>query len=735
MVLQRSAEGDPQAVRALVRRYYPDLYDLAVTLSPDPEHAAVEAQRIMLHALLRMEEYHGETSFQLWLQRRAVTSLRGRRPDHELVLALTSLHGFSPEETAYLSGIEKEQLQALLRTGGVGEDEEPIPDEEAPAGEEQSQPGAPLLSSSRDAYRRAWTDEQLDMEAQEIASRFHERRLGRIFTSPSAWVGWSLLAVLVLLFLLLALADFGGPTSGGRASATQGGGTTTPGVFALRYVPQDGPSYAPALSADGNYVAFISQASNLAAGDTNQAADVFLYERTNGELQRLSVSADGAQADAGSDAPSLSADGNVLAFVSWARNLVPQESRSCPAHPFEGQVCAEVYLLDRKSNILERVPLPDELVEEAGHSGMLMENGALRGSTSLSADGRYLVFAAQWPQTDAEEAAALLFYDRQRRRTRRLELSFQDQPLLRLGAAPVISADGRFVAFQAYLPVPPGFPTITQVFRYDLQRDELSLISTALSGAPGNGSSRSPGISADGTQVVFSSSANDLLLGDQNGVEDIFLYDESLGEIVMLNASAQGLQTERPSQGPALSADGHFVAFFSLAADLVDGDINNTWDVFLLDRSQRLLELVSRAQNGLFGDSFSSTPVLSANGALAAFVSNASNLVPGDTNAASDVFLLERTTGALLRVSAARIETPPTARQTAEATPDSGAVLGTPTEVLTPETTPTLTSTPTILTPPAGTPTGEAYPPPLPSPTSGAYPPILATPTPFGSYP
>ncbi|NMG21975.1 calcium-binding protein, partial [Brasilonema bromeliae SPC951] len=165
----------------------------------------------------------------------------------------------------------------------------------------------------------------------------------------------------------------------------------------------------------------------------------------------------------------------------------------------------------------------------------------------------------------------------------------------------------------------------------------LTLVSVADDGTQGNNYSRKPTISADGRFVAFYSAANNLVAGDTNNSSDIFVRDLLTGTTTRVSVADDGTQGNNNSSNPAISADGRFVAFDSTASNLVAGDTNNTSDIFVRDLLTGTTTRVSVADDGTQGNGFSYTPAISADGRFVAFESSASNLVAGDTNNISDI--------------------------------------------------------------------------------------------------
>src|SRR5438445_496038 len=183
-------------------------------------------------------------------------------------------------------------------------------------------------------------------------------------------------------------------------------------------------------------------------------------------------------------------------------------------------------------------------------------------------------------------------------------------------------------------------------------------VSVASDGTEGNDVSLGSALSADGRFVAFDSAATDLVAGDTNGVSDVFVHDRQTGTTERVSVASDGTQGNDASFYSALSADGRFVAFDSDATNLVAGDTNGTTDVFVHDRQTGTTERVSVASgggtqgNGKSGGFFA-FPALSADGRFVAFQSDAPNLVAGDTNGTTDVFVHDRQTGTTERVSVA----------------------------------------------------------------------------------
>jgi len=217
---------------------------------------------------------------------------------------------------------------------------------------------------------------------------------------------------------------------------------------------------------------------------------------------------------------------------------------------------------------------------------------------------------------------------------------------------PSMSADGRYVAFASVVDlVSDDTNLVWDIFVRDRQSGAVQRVSVDASGNQGNSDSVNPSISADGRYVAFESDATNLVAGDGNAFKDIFVYDRQSGTIERVSVDSDGAEADGPSLRCSLSADGRYVAFMSGAADLVDDDTNPVYDIFVYDRQNDSIERVSVDSAGAQADDFSEIPTISADGRYVAFRSNATNLVAGDTNGTFDVFVHDRQSGTTERVS------------------------------------------------------------------------------------
>ena len=179
----------------------------------------------------------------------------------------------------------------------------------------------------------------------------------------------------------------------------------------------------------------------------------------------------------------------------------------------------------------------------------------------------------------------------------------------------------------------------------------ITRLSVDSAGNQANDSSVNPSISADGRFVAFESNASNIVPGDTNNTSDIFVRDLSTNTTTRVSVDSAGNQANKVSSQPSISANGRFVAFTSEASNLVPGDTNNVADIFVRDLLTNTTTRVSVDSAGNQGNLVSSDPSISANGRFVAFQSQGSNVVPGDTNNTNDIFVRDLLTNTTTRVS------------------------------------------------------------------------------------
>ena len=359
---------------------------------------------------------------------------------------------------------------------------------------------------------------------------------------------------------------------------------------------------------------------------------------SSGSTERVSVASDGTQANDWSFGASISADGRYVAFASVASNLVPGDTNGYQ----------DVFVRDRSTGKTERVSVaPDG--SEADFSSY---------EPSISADGRYVAFASAASNLVAGDTNGFVdafVRDRFTGVTERVSIASDGKQGNEGSWYPSISADGRYVAFVSYASnlVPGDTNGAYDVFVHDRVAGVTERVSLASDGTQADEASRNLKISADGRYVVFDSGATNLVPGDSNGTDDAFLHDRQTGVTERISVASGGTQGDDKSWCPSISADGRYVAFWSYATNLEPSSGQAGSDIYVRDRSTGNTERVSVASDGTPANSASCLPSISADGRYVAFLSFASNLAPGDTNGAYDVFVHDRVTGGTERTSVA----------------------------------------------------------------------------------
>ena len=380
-------------------------------------------------------------------------------------------------------------------------------------------------------------------------------------------------------------------------------------------------SDSTALDSTGRYVAFSSAATNLVRGDTNKVTDVFLRDRKKGTTTRVSVTSRGVQGDAESGfGVAISDGGRYVAYLTNAYNLVGQPA-SAPDQ-------TNIVVRDVRKRTSEQVN-----VNASGEPA----NSSVSWPVAISASGRYVAFvsAASNLGHGTSNGEQVYVRDRQRRTTTRVSLTKADRPFPN-GVSTFdasISGDGRYVAF-------------TADDRVRVRDRRTGTTATIAEGAQ-------PQLGADGRVIAFQSCAADVVPGDVNDECDVFVRDRRRGTTRLVSVSSSGQQADGGSFTGSLSPEGRYVAFTSRATNLVRGDTNAGDDVFVRDtRRGRTVRVSVGYQGQALGSeseprSFGGD--LSAGGRHVAYRSDAPNLVPDDTNGADDVFVTRvRARGGLL---------------------------------------------------------------------------------------
>ncbi|MCE9596235.1 MAG: hypothetical protein K8S98_18750 [Planctomycetes bacterium] len=332
----------------------------------------------------------------------------------------------------------------------------------------------------------------------------------------------------------------------------------------------DGASVRPSCSSDGRFIAFESDANNLAAGDSGSIRDVFLRDRQLGTTLCASVTPGGVTGNGPSSVPCMSGDGRVVAFASEATNLLVGDTNGF----------ADIFAFDTVSGTLELVSQSTLGVHGDGHSGSVG-----RSPSWVSNDGNLVVFASSASTlvpNDNNHATDVFLRDRATGITSRLSLNSLGVES-NGGTDPNLSPDGRFVVFVAGALLPEDVNGFGDVYVLDRNTGLLDLVSDATSGTQGNASALGCNVSADGRFVAFGSSATNLVPGDTNGFIDVFLHDRVAGTTIRVSTSTLGAEGDEHAADPDIDDAGSTVVFWGRETSLVPGDSNGAHDVFLVD--------------------------------------------------------------------------------------------------------------------------------------------------------
>ena len=414
-------------------------------------------------------------------------------------------------------------------------------------------------------------------------------------------------------------------------------------------------SFAPAVDATGRFVVFASEDDTLVEGDTNGVIDVFLKDRETGAVTRISVAGDGTEGD--NESPELfgsfigaypsyatlrhdiTPDARFVSFVSGATNLVPDDTN--------GEQDAFVH--DRVTGATERVSVASD-GSEGGDFTLAV--------TAMSDDGRFVAFASRAALAPGAQEGDDNVYvrDRQAGITELISVTDPDEGGSPDSFMPDISGDGRYVVFisesKTLFPEDPS-TEILNIYLHDRVTGTTTLVSAAPDGSASDGLSFGPRISRDGAYILYASRAGNLVPGDGNDAWDVFRRDRVTGATERVSVAADGGDGDASSTHGAISDDGSVVVFSGAATNLVEPALPGPdAQVFRRDMVAGTTEVLSLGPGAEPGDLGSVLPAPNSDGSVVAFHSQSNNLIAGDTNGVTDVFA----TGSFLDRAPARFE-------------------------------------------------------------------------------
>lgn len=393
----------------------------------------------------------------------------------------------------------------------------------------------------------------------------------------------------------------------------------------------DDNSSFPALSADGRYVAYVSEASNLVTNDFNHTSDVFVRAVVLGKTTLVSVNAAGSSSGNNrSQNPVITPDGRYVAFESLASDLVPGDLNGIQ----------DIFLRDLQTGTTTLVT--PNAQAQPGNTGF-------SESPAMSDDGRFVVFASKTVNLvpgATSLARDIYVRDQQSGVTMRITQAVSSS---QHSFNPEISADGRFISFMT------SGGTLTSLYWRDLQSPTNVLLTTkAIGDVSRFYDDDGPKISADGQVVCYTAQ-------ERTGLTDVYVWDAQTGQSNLVSVSLDGsTPANGSSESPLMSSDGSTVAFLSRATDLTTNAPNASFQLYVRDLAKRTTRLASVNQSGAAaGRSDALYPTLSADGRAIAFQSFDGDLVTGDANNRTDIFFVDLAQNAVgaFRISAVRLST------------------------------------------------------------------------------
>ncbi len=387
----------------------------------------------------------------------------------------------------------------------------------------------------------------------------------------------------------------------------------------------DGASSNVSLSNDGMFAVFESFAQNLDV-DATIDRDIFLADTSAGTLALLNLGTGGTQPSGRTFDAKITPDARYISFTSLATNLVTPDTNAD----------ADVFLYDQNLGTVEMISIST--------GGVQSNDGSYQ--SSVSDDGRFVVFSSNASNLAVGGPTGVYqIYLRDRMNSETVRISESALGLVADGGCttPRISGDGTTVVFESDATnlVSGDTNGVGDIFVYHIPTDTMECVSLAVGGVASNAQSFQPFINGDGQLVGFSSEASDLVIGDTNGAVDVFLRDRTSGDLEVVNVTSLGAMVASGQSGD-ISDDGQFVVYSSTASNLVLGDTNGVRDVFVRDRSSGGVLRVSSTTAGVQGNGASSDPNVSPDGRKIGFVSSATNFTPpgmDDNGIVTDVFM------------------------------------------------------------------------------------------------
>ncbi len=388
------------------------------------------------------------------------------------------------------------------------------------------------------------------------------------------------------------------------------------------------------MSEDGRYIVFESVATNIVNNDTNGVVDVFVRDTQLNTTTRVSVNTAGEEGVSCNNGPSGSQLAPSGGSMSSDGRYIVFHSDCDNLVANDNNNKSDIFLRDTQLNTTTRVSVSTAGVEQDGYSY----------NSSMSSDGRYITFYSTGTNLvagDTNAEADIFLRDTQLNITTRVSISTGGSESDNQSTTSIISANGRYVVFRSNATnlVAGDTNAVEDVFVRDTQLNTTTRVSISTGGSEGDIRSFPYGISADGGYVLFYSEATNLVTGDTNAVGDVFIRDTQLNTTTRVSVSTAGVEGNGESYAYGISADGRYALLSSEATNLVTGDTNAVGDVFIRDTQLNTTTRVSVSTAGVEGNGYSGTGGISPDGQTIVFLSSATNIVVGDTNGFDDLFL------------------------------------------------------------------------------------------------
>ncbi len=357
------------------------------------------------------------------------------------------------------------------------------------------------------------------------------------------------------------------------------------------------------------------------------------------------ASVDSAGVPGSGFAGSISSDGRWVGFVSRASNLVPGDDN----------LASDVFVHDLLTGVTERVSVSSSGQQGNADCSYYDVSGHYVYSVRMSANGRFVAFYSESDNLvpgDTNGCGDVFIRDRVSGTMTRVSVSSHGVEGNGVSRYPAISDDGRMIAFESAATnfESPDTNGVIDVFVHDRDTGRTFRVSETGNGLQGDNTSHSPAMSGDGTRVAFISRASNFVVGDGRNREDIFVRNLATGAMRCATIDIYGSVANSSAAGPQLSRDGNLVLFSSSSPELVVGDTNWCSDIFLRDVERGVTTRLSVSSTGAQGSSASLAPSMSSDGRYISFTSASNNLVPGDLNSVDDVFRHDILTGLTIRV-------------------------------------------------------------------------------------